>query len=430
MPRKRFLTAIISLALVLLLTLYMAGIFPPVDSRLRPSGYADYTPTPGDSFTYYIDQNKQRIRTALSEHFFNKQAAPFGPAYSLEDVVQMRAPFQIPQSGQPCNDPQAGSGKGFLLVHGLSDSPYLLSAVALSLAEFYPCALIRGLLIPGHGTVPGDLMQVGRDDWDRATAFGIEGFPEAVKELYMVGYSNGSSLLLSYLDQHRGDDFLKALILLSPGLKASDELIYLAPYVHRLVKWVNIDADRDAAKYESFAMNAAAEFHKLTTEVTHPGFHPIDIPVFMVMSSDDTTVNNNTAVEFFCNKVSNSHRRLLWYRSAITEIYPSIDCDGMEIVDVAVSNKRFINHSHVSITMPMSDPHYGIDGKYSSCLAYSEDSVRFAECNSNNAGTVYGENSIRDENDLYQGKLVRRTTFNPLYDEMMNEVQCFIDQSC
>jgi len=430
MLKKRVVISTIGLSLALLLVLYIIGIFPPADSRLKPSGFTDYIPVHGDSFDYYIEQNKQRIRAALSEHFFSKQETPFGSDYTLEEVVQMRAPFQIPESGQTCNDPRAGSGKGFILVHGLSDSPYLLSAVARSLSDFYPCALIRTLLTPGHGTVPGDLMRVKRDDWEKATAFGIEGFPASVNELYMVGYSNGSSLLLSYMDQHRTDESLKGLILLSPGLKADDWRIYLAPYLHRVVKWINTESDEDAAKYESFATNAAAEFHKLTREVTHPDFPPVDVPVFMAMSSDDMTVKNITAVDFFCNKVNNNHRRLLWYRSENTAISPSISCEGLDVVDVSIDNPRFISHSHVSITMPISDPHYGIDGNYSSCLVYSDEPIRFAECKSNNIETVYGELSILDDDDLYQGKLVRRTTFNPLYDEMMIGVRCFIDRKC
>jgi esterase/lipase len=430
MPSKKKLFGTVGIAIVFLLLLYIFDFFPSAYSRLRPPDTAGYIPQSGDSFDFYLAQNRQRIRAALSEHFFSKQDQPFGAAYSLDDVVQMRSPFQIPESGQTCDDPQEGGGKGFLLIHGLSDSPYLLSAVAQTLSGYYPCALIRALLIPGHGTVPGDLRAVTLDDWERATTFGIEGFPSDVNELYMVGYSNGSSLFLNYLDQNNDNELFKGLILLSPGLRADDSRIYLAPYFHRLVKWVNVDTDTDAAKYESFATNAAAEFHKLTTKITDPNFEPVSIPVFMAMSSDDTTVDNFAAVEFFCNKVNNTHRQLLWYRSTNTEISPGTDCDGLNVIDVAVDNARFVNHSHVAITLPSNDPHYGIDGNYPSCLAYSDDLDQFAQCINNDADTVYGENTIRDDDGLYQGKLVRRTTFNPLYDEMMNEVRCFIDQSC
>ncbi|MBL4820755.1 MAG: esterase [Gammaproteobacteria bacterium] len=430
MPGKKPIIVTAVFIVGLFSALYVAGFIPVVDSRLRPSDSPAYIPVSGDSFEFYIKENKQRIRTALTEHFYNKTPNPFGPDYPLEEVVEMRAPFQITPPENACSGTLSGSSKGFLLIHGLSDSPYLLSAVARSLAGAYPCSLIRGLLVPGNGTVPGDLMRVSRDDWERITNFGVEGFKELVDELYVVGYSNGSSLILNYLDQQPDDDFIAGLIFLSPGMKAKSELIYLAPYIRYVMRWVNVNTDLDAAKYESFPMNAAAEFQELTNIITDPHLRPLDIPVFMAMSGDDTTIDAMASAEFFCNKVNNKRRHLLWYRSGNTGASPEITCDGMEVVDVTVAEPRFIGHSHVGITMPMNDPHYGIDGNYSSCLAYSENPALFDECRSDNDNTVYGENTIRDEAGRYQGKLVRRATFNPLYNEMIDEIRCFIDEAC
>ena len=46
------------------------------------------------------------------------------------------------------------------------------------------------------------------------------------------------------------------------------------------------------------------------------------------------------------------------------------------------------------------------------------------------AKRLYAENNYMDENGLYDGKIVRRTSFNPDYDEMIADIRCFIDPQC
>jgi esterase/lipase len=435
MPRLNSVIKIFGIMVVLVLAAYLTGLIPFTDSRFKASGSSAYLPEADDSFEFYLEENQRRIRSALNEHYFADSQSPFGESYSLEQVVQMRSPFEIMPQRESCNDASEGEatstgGKGFLLIHGLSDSPYLLSPVSQSLSALYPCSPIRAVLIPGHATVPGDLINSDYRQWEQVVEYGISTFETEVEELFVVGYSNGSSLILNYLDQRRDDDFVSGLIFLSPGLKAKNALISLSPYMRYLMRWVNTEDDLDAVKYESFPMGAAAEFSKLGQLLLDPGFEPLDIPVLMVLSGDDTTIDGDTTVAFFCDKMSSNRRQLHWYRSVNTGTTPGVSCDGLNIQDVEIADPRFIGHSHVSITMPVSDPHYGQYGNYSSCLAYDDSPQRFDECRNNDSTTVYGENNIRDEDGFYQGKLVRRTTFNPLYDQMIESINCFVDGSC
>lgn len=430
MGKLKLLVRIVLSLVAVLVLLYLAGIIPVLEVRYRPSGQAAYIPETDVSFSSYLAENRTRIRAVLEETYFTDNDQPFGPAYSLNDVLDKRAPFQFPADGNVCDDPARGGGRGFLLMHGLTDSPYLVKTVARELADAYPCALIRGLLSPGHGTVPGDLLNVRVDDWKRIARYGIESFRGEVDELFLVGYSNGSSLAIEYIANQRQDPLIQALILLSPGLRAADTRTYLTPWLRHVARWINRHPDVDAVKYESFPTNAAAEFYKLTREVTAIDLEPVSLPVFMVMSSDDTTVDNSAAVDFFCNKVNHPDRKLIWYESSNTNIPPPMDCDGIRSVGVAVDNARFVSHSHVAITLPMDDAHYGLDGNYSSCLAYVDDAEKYSACNTDDDITVYAENSLRDSQGMIDGKLVRRTTFNPLFDEMMTSILCFIEQSC
>ena len=56
---------------------------------------------------------------------------------------------------------------------------------------------------------------------------------------------------------------------------------------------------------------------------------------------------------------------------------------------------------------------------------------RFERCLSDNQNSVYAENNYMDEESgLRDGKIVRRTSFNPTYDEMILDIHCFIEKNC
>ncbi len=59
---------------------------------------------------------------------------------------------------------------GILLVHGLTDSQYHLKTIGHLFADngYY----VIGLRLPGHGTVPGALLDVCWEDWYSAVQFG------------------------------------------------------------------------------------------------------------------------------------------------------------------------------------------------------------------------------------------------------------------
>jgi alpha-beta hydrolase superfamily lysophospholipase len=414
----------------LVLFLYLAVRIPATEARFLPSESAAYIPAESVPYADYIAENRRRIRQALEVGYFAREEQPFGPAYSVDVVVSMRAPFEIRPAPGRCDSRAAMPGAGFLLIHGLTDSPYLLSEVAARLAERYPCAYIRSLLLPGHGTVPGDLLDVSLSDWRQVVRYGVQSFSGQVSELHLIGYSNGATLAIDYLQEHPEEDSISSVILLSPGLAAAQQSIALAPLLKYVVAWASRGADRDAAKYDSLATNAAALFYQLTRKITGPEQPVLKRPVFMVVSGDDTTVDTEFAAEYFCQRATAPGSKLLWYRSKVTDNSPSVDCPGLEIADVEEPDWRFVSHSHVAISMPPDNAHYGLNGHYAICSAYGKVPELLDQCYTDNRNTVYGENTVRDESLLFQGRVVRRASFNPLFDELMKTVICFVENSC
>jgi len=393
------------------------------------SGSAAWIPSPQTPFTEYVSQNEARIREVLSKYHYAAQSEPFGPGYPLERAVAMRAPYELRNPEAACPREGAGARQGFLLIHGLTDSPYLLRGVAASLLEEFPCALIRGVLLPGHGTVPGDTLAMRHADWLRVTQYGADSFRGEVDALYMVGFSTGTSLSVRYADAHRDDAMLKGLIMLSPALAARSDSAWLSPYARWFTAWLGREAEHDPARYESFSMNAGAEFYLLTRGLTDPDFEPLQLPVFMAGSGDDTTVNMEAARAFFCSKTPADARHMLWYRAEATGSDPEALCEGMQVVAAEAPAQRVFSLSHTSISVPPEDPHYGLDGAYAICLHHGDGSADFQTCRNDPAQTVYGERNLGNDG-RFEGRLVRRGSFNPHYEQMLDGIACFIREDC
>ena len=120
---------------------------------------------------------------------------------------------------------------GVLLVHGLTDSPYHLKAIGEIFSDngFY----VIGLRLPGHGTVPGGLLNVTWKDWYSAVKFGARMVLKKIEnrrdsKFYVGGFSTGGALTLRYfletsseklkvstVEKHRVPD---KLLLLSPAI--------------------------------------------------------------------------------------------------------------------------------------------------------------------------------------------------------------------
>tara|TARA_R100000306_G_scaffold44920_1_gene42902 strand:- start:74125 stop:75396 length:1272 start_codon:yes stop_codon:yes gene_type:complete len=417
-------TARLNLTAVILLTLVACSEDP---AHLQPTGFAVSAPELATPFDQYLEQSRTQVSSALQRSFTEDQR-PFGENYSLAEVAAMRSPYQL-ESRSGCAPGQRP--KGFLLLHGLSDSPYLLSAMARDLVAADNCALARALLLPGHGTAPGDLAQATRRDWQQAARYGVESFAGEVDSLTVVGYSAGATLAIDLLNRQResGSDIdqqVDSLILMSPALALPGFTVRLSPYLGWLVRWTGIEQERDAAKYESFSVPAGGQFYQLLQELEWQQWQPLDAPVMMVVSDADETVSVPDAAQFFCQQLSPDSRQLLWYDSAALQ---APDCSGVTRVDVSANDFRVRSLSHVGLTLPPDDPHYGFQGFYRQCLHYAAESEQRQQCQQDDDSSIFAERHLLESLGIEQpGTLLRRTTFNPFYDDMMSRILRFLGQ--
>lgn len=422
------------------------------DPLLRPSGKAAFVPADNMEFTKYVSDSRKNIEQVLNELRPQSEKRIYLGGYTNQDAAAMRSPFQIPADDSArCDDVSKGAGKGFLLIHGLTDSPYLMRSISDSLSDAYPCALIRAVLLPGHGTVAGDSLKMEFKDWKSIVNYGVNTFKKdnTISDLYLVGFSTGTSLAICYMKENQvnsgepREDKIKGLVLVSTAVKAKSGAAFFAEIVKWVYPWLDTFKEKDAARYESFSANAGAEFYQLTKGMVAPEY-ALDVPVLMAVSADDETIDAKAAREFFCYPTNVKRRALVWYQSIDPKINtdinpqktPELMCDNIteiKLEDIGPDFKT-LNLAHTALSMSPEDPHYGVNGKYHNCKAYdSEKSLQeFNDCQGNEKNNVFGEKNIaglKDKLNLDYDYL-RRGTFNPDYKNLEAKILCFTNDEC
>lgn len=337
----------------------------------------------------------------------------------IETVVAGNMPFQLfPEQADGTSHRYR---RGILLTHGLTDSPYFMR----SLGAYFQTQgfLVRAVLLPGHGTQAGDLLDVAWQEWAKTVAYGADSLVQEVDELYLGGLSAGATLSLHHSLR---DTRVRGLFLYSPALQISSRAAYAE--LHRLyswllprARWLDIQPDHDRYKYESFPKNGAAQMHQLTRVVRAAlGEHGVAVPVFAAASGDDTTVVSQATLDLMTAAMHPANQ-LLWYSTMPPK--RNGDPARLQWMNSAVPEQRILSSAHTAIVLPASDPHYGRNGDYSNCAHYyPHEPEKYIVCRSRPAEVAQGE--ITTEN-LRSG-IMRRLMYNPDFSGMTARMTDFI----
>jgi len=198
---------------------------------------------------------------------------------------------------------------GALLLHGLTDSPYSMRAVAEVLREngIYSLAM----RMPGHGTLPSGLVTARWQDWLSAVRVGAHHVRSRIPggaPLILVGYSNGGALALKYTFdtiQRAGDPMPSKIILMSPmiGVTPAARLarwigfLGFVPFFEK-ANWIDVVPEYNPFKYNSFPANAGLQT-SLITRALYEDFDRIHAsnladrlpPILTFQSIVDSTVS-------------------------------------------------------------------------------------------------------------------------------------------
>ncbi|MDD2702175.1 MAG: alpha/beta fold hydrolase [Sideroxydans sp.] len=374
----------------------------PLQARHHPSGRNAGFTGAGLSFIEYIRNTEEMLRQV----------------HAGKPDIEKRVNGNVPFAWQPMGDYQKGNEKpyrrGVLLTHGLSDSPYHMRY----LGDFFRCNgfYVMAVLLPGHGTQAGDLLDVRWEDWAETVAYGVQCLSEMVDDIYLAGFSAGAALSLY---QAHNDERVRGLFMFSPALQITARARW--SHLHRLYSWLlprctwlNVMPDRDIYKYESFCMNAVTQMWRLTHALPQG---ELRIPVFVAASADDATVIAAATLNFF-HRVQHSLRKMQWYAAVDPQRA------DVEWVKSALPEKRILSSAHTAVVIPPEDAHYGEAGEYANCLHYfARDDDHYSACQASK--TVWlGE--VTPDNLKYG--ILRRLMYNPHYAKMEASMRSFIER--
>ncbi|MBX3709749.1 MAG: alpha/beta fold hydrolase [Gammaproteobacteria bacterium] len=340
------------------------------------------------------------------------------PGINAKHIIDANSPYEL----YPPRPIMSGNRLkyGALLMHGLLDSPFSLRDIGNRLQA--NGILCRAILLPGHGTIPSDLLSVSYQNWIQALHYGVESLRKEVDQLYLIGYSTGAALSVYQALQ---DPKISGIILLAPAIriKAPIHIIVGWHYLKKWLRhndnnqWLHTENEVDYSKYLSIAFHPIAQVELLIHTLKKlKQNRSIDCPVFMAVSREDETISSHRAIDFFTNLPSPDNKLLLY--TSIDRAYP----DPRILTRITHYPDLHINHfSHVSIPFAPDNPHYGQNGDY-----------EYASCSHLNNCTYGAYNPIEvDAYDLlHKFKLIknkrRQLTYNPDFDFTASQIVKFI----
>lgn len=359
---------------------------------------------------------------------------------------------------------------GALLIHGLSDSPYSMRAIAQVLHQYNVQSL--AIRMPGHGTAPAGLVDVHWQDFVAAVRIGLKHLRQHVAQgpIYIIGYSNGAALAVEYALMPLEGVMVPqvdALVLLSPAIGVSPVAAF-ARWQGRFgnlaglakLAWSSIQLEFDPYKYNSFTVNAGDQIYQLTTAIERrianlaAGHGLRHFPRTIAFQSVvDATVPVEALLDrFFMKLEPDGHELVLFDVNRFTETEPLLRNDPETLIQTLLENPSLpfdlsivtnldnttekvmtrtkiaqtpivqdqpldlswptevFSLSHVAIPFPPNDPLYG------------------AEHDPRDAGITLGAVTIRGEKNLLQipDSYFLRLRHNPFFAYMMARILEFL----
>ncbi len=323
----------LGLALIAGYALYALTMLPPLQRwhTERLQGEFSAARHAGIDFAAYqrleqalFDEMRQRIAgwphgdAAFADSRFN----PEGEAMRLAAGAPLNRSFRLVQ---PKPRGQA------LLVHGLTDSPYMMRAVARVLhAAGFDVTVLR---LPGHGTLPSMMTTMASADWRAAVAIAardVAARAGSTQPFYAGGFSTGGTLVLLHALEALSDPALplpSRLLLFAPAIQLTpvanltevvDVLAVLPLPALDKVRWQEILPEYDPYKFNSFPVNAALQINRLVHQLQGAleraqaeGLLARLPPVLAWQSVVDATVGFDGVADALFGRLSGGQHRLV-----------------------------------------------------------------------------------------------------------------------
>lgn len=354
------------------------------------------------NFSDYIQKSKTIIKNTRQD--LHKNA---------ECIIDANAPFEL----RPANKPRYGA----LLIHGLLDSPFIMRDIGEHLRS--QGILVRSIMLPGHSTVPGALLNVTYAEWLQAVRYGIAALKSDVDKLFLVGFSTGASLSIAHAAE---DPAIVGLIMVSPATKINSPFAFAANWFKKFTfgwkrgKWLYAGREIDYAKYRSITFNAVYQVYQLGKLVQQIDLQKLaNCPQFIALSYEDKIICSRTTIKSFEENTNSANRMLLYSGEKINYANQRIEVRNSSYPELGITN-----FCHITVPVAPNNPHYGLHGDYKQ--ASHIDPNKFSYGAYDKIDTLFYQALYR----LKLTKLIhRRLTFNPDFEFFMGQLDKFIEEN-
>ena len=308
--------------------------------------------------------------------------------------------------------------RGILMVHGLTDSPFMFT----DLAGYFRQQGFHVLVIPlpGHGTRPGDMLEIRWRDWWQAHQHAVDLLSAEVDEIYLCGFSAGAVLNIYQALQ---DKRIRALFLFAPALRIRPmarlgcPLAALGRHLPHLA-WFDLQPDSDYFKYESITWRSVCEVYRMIEALNRLlTIGELGIPVFVAASEDDKTIDAQAIVEWFTSL--RTQKQMLYYTAGHLPVPADV-----KRIHSQFPQQKIKSFAHTALLASADNRHYGAQGSYRFCTHYHRLAPdKYQRCK---AGLEDCLGEMFDETPDCQ--VVRRLTYNPLFEPMLDDISAFLDR--
>ena len=217
-----------------------------LDTVYSPSGFSESFDFSSGSFEDYILWSERRVRASRTD----------SPS---EATISNLLPFELkPDADCPVNS-DGRYPDGIVLVHGLIASPWSMKP----LGEYFQsrCFHVLGVLLPGHGTRVGDMLDSTWEEWQEHVHFATQRLAERVDRVYVSGHSTGGTMAVLEGTRNPAVD---ALILFAPAMMVVEAsryagLVSLVGEIFPGAAWFEFEPEDAVYRYESFPYTTAAQ---------------------------------------------------------------------------------------------------------------------------------------------------------------------------
>lgn len=373
-----------------------------------------YTPGPSTlgaepvpDFDRYVESVKAYVDTNL---------VPVD-GFEREQQVLWNLPYRL----APSENCRSADRTGLLLVHGLSDSPFVFRDLARYLAD--RCIEVRTLLLQGHGTRPGDMVTASADVWREQVRNHFAALSKEVDRAFIGGFSLGGALATDYALSETGPRPV-GLVAVAPAwqLNGLRDYLWLAPIADVFGDFVEKEPELNPVKYESFSFNAGSQIGDVISSaqslLTQQG--NLDIPLFLAATEADSVINLDYLVTQFRERFTNPRNAMMIFRDTRTPWPDSLADERIRFLNSYLPEANILEFSHQSLLIAPDNELYGLGAPLQRCL--EPNNISLEDCRQMPEDELWFSAWHDTERPVFTSRL----TYNPSFDDLANAIGTFI----